>query len=89
MENFVTIGDFKNNNNGKISKLWIKKQLESGKLEVFEVNQNHDSVYRKINPSSILNMWDGFFLNFKYESDERTLKAHLGTSFYYKFSFSK
>jgi hypothetical protein len=86
MTNFLTIAEFKNINNGKISKSWIKKAIESGKVKIYEKDDNYENGYYQIQPTSIISLWDGFKSNFKYYSADSALTGYLGTSFRYKFT---
>lgn len=84
--NAITIKQAKDLNKGKISKLSIKKLLLTGSIIAYECDQNWGNEYVKASVKSIIDLWDGFHLNFKYNQEDKQLKAYLGTSFVYKFT---
>lgn len=71
------------------SKTVLKNQIIKGQIKVYECNTNHDMNYRLLEDTNcILNLWDGFRFNKKYQDENSVATAHLGTSFQYKFSKS-
>jgi hypothetical protein len=69
------------------SKLQLKKAILKGTIEVFENNNNFDSVYRKVTDiNCLLELWNGFYYRPKTQNQNNIAWACLGTSYYYKFA---
>lgn len=69
------------------TKLQLKKAILNGTINVFEKDMNSDIPFRVLDSvNKIINLWDGFRYAPKYQGDENTATAYLGTSFYYKFT---
>lgn len=69
------------------SKTVLKNQIIKGLIKVYECNTNYDMNYRLVeNVNTLLNLWDGFRFNKKYQDETNIATACLGTSFQYKFT---
>ena len=68
------------------TKLRLKKALLDGSILLFENNSNRDNIYRKIDPTNVIDMWHGFIFSPKCIGENNEAAAYLGTSFYYKFA---
>lgn len=88
MKNSIVISQEVNTKNNKFSKAAFLNKIKKGIVKVYENNSNVNNVFVEVNPNSILKMKDGLRFHANYENDKsKELRAYLGTSFSYKFTY--